>query len=215
VTQERADGGDRVGSLADDLPIEDVIEVQGDVAPRDQDAVLDPDELEHEREPSMTELDDGGTAPDRLTAGGASALLDGLDLEDIRVGETDDPIAAIEEGMVYVPPIDPPVVADPEADDGITIAAGMGVSAESEPYDESHRSEDLTAEPELAARVRDALRADSATSRLADRLVVGTRGSIAVIRGVVDDVDDGDDIVEVVSRVSGISEVVDQTELAE
>lgn len=215
MTQEREDGSGGVGPGADDLPIDDVIQLQGDVTPSDQDAILDPDELEHERQPSLTELDDGGTAPDRLTAGGASALLDGLDLDDIRIGETDDPIAAIEEGMVYVPPIDPPVVADAESDDGITIAAGMGVSAESEPYDDSHRTEDLTAEPELASRVRDALRADSATSRLADRLVIGTRGSIAVIRGVVDDVDDSDDVVEVASRVRGISEVVDQTELAE
>jgi hypothetical protein len=199
---------------AQDLPLDDVIELQGDVLPIDQDIALDPDELEHAREPSQTELDHGYTSPDREVTHGETETLDGLDLDDLREGETDDPIAATEEGLVYVPPNDPPVIADPEADDGIDVAAGMGVSAESEPYDESHRGTDLDPESELNTRIREALRADSATSSLAERLIIGTRGSTAVIRGVVDDIDDGDTIIEVVSRVRGITEVVDETEIA-
>jgi hypothetical protein len=58
---------------------------------------------------------------------------------------------------------------------------------------------------------REALRADSSTSRLADTLVIGVVGSTAVIRGVVDDLDDGDSIVDVVGRVDGIDEVRDET----
>ena len=199
---------------AEDLPLDDVIEVQGDVLPSDQDAVLDTDELEHRRTPTRTELDAGYSIPDLEYAGDASAVLESLDLEDLREGETDDPGVAAQEGLTYVPPIDPPVIADPEADDGIVPAAGMGVSAESEPYDDSHRGTDLDPESQPNVRIREALRADAQTSVLEDRLIIGTRGSVAVIRGVIDDVEDSDAILEVVSRVHGISDVIDETELA-
>jgi hypothetical protein len=197
-----------------ELPVDDVIEIQGDSVPVDQDGILDPDELEHERSATRTELDAGYTIPDREYAGGQEATLDDLDLGDLREGETDDPGVAVQEGLTYVPPIDPPVVADPEAPDGITPAAGIAVSAESEPYDGDHRGTDLDPGSELNVRIREALRADSQTSVLEDRLIVGTRGSVAVIRGVIDDVDDSDSIIEVISRVEGISDVVDETELA-
>jgi hypothetical protein len=200
--------------VAEELPIDDVIEIQGDEVPVDQDGILDPDELEHERTMTRTELDAGYTIPDREYAGGPESTLDDLDLDDLREGETDDPGVAVQEGLVYVPPIDPPVVPDPEARDGIVPAAGIGVSAESEPYDDDHRGTDLDPGSELNVRIREALRADAQTSVLEDRLVVGTRGSVAVIRGVIDDVDDSDSIIEVVSRVNGISDVLDQTELA-
>ena len=201
--------------VVEELPIEDVIQIQGDELPADQDGILDPDELEHERTATLTELDAGYTSPDREYARGPESTLDDLDLEDLRDGETDDPGVAAQEGLTYVPPIDPPVVADPEAPDGIVPGAGIAVSAESEPYDDSHRGTDLDPESESNLRIREALRADAQTSVLVDRLIVGTRGSVAVIRGVVDDIDDSDSIVEVVSRVKGISDVIDETELAE
>jgi hypothetical protein len=169
----------------DELPLDDVIEIQGDSVPVDQDGILDPDELEHERSATRTELDAGYTIPDRAYAGGQESTLDDLDLDDLRDGETDDPGVASQEGLTYIPPTDPPAVSDEEA-------VGSDVNV----------------------RIREALRADSQTSVLEDRLIVGTRGSVAVIRGVIDDVDDSDSIIEVVSRVRGISDVVDETELA-
>jgi hypothetical protein len=205
---------DRATDEAQDLPLDDVIEVQGDVLPGDQDAVLDTDELEHQRTPTRTELDAGYSIPDLEYAGDQAAVLESLDLEDLREGETDDPGVAAQEGLTYVPPIDPPVIADPEAEDGIVLAAGMGVSAESEPYDDSHRGTDLDPGSQPNVLIREALRADSQTSVLEDRLIIGTRGSVAVIRGVVDDVEDSDAVLEVVSRVAGISDVIDETDLA-
>jgi hypothetical protein len=200
---------------AEGLPLEDVARIQGDVPPDDQDGVLEPDEIERVRSVTRTELDHGEPSPDPTVAGGEVAALDTLDLEDLRDGETDDPIAATEEGIPYVPPIDPPLRADPEEEDGVVMAAGPAVSALSEPYDDSHRADDLTAEPELAHRVREALRADAATTNLVDRLVVGTRGSTVVVRGIVDGIEDTDAIMEVVERVDGVENVVDQTEVAE
>lgn len=206
--------GEGSGDDALDLPVDDVIEIRGDVPPSDQDAILDTDELEHERTPTRTELDGGYTIPDLEYAGGEAAVLDALDLDDLREGETDDPGVAAQEGLAYVPPIDPPVVADVEAADGVVPGAGIAISAESDPYDDSHRGTDLDPESQPNIRIREALRADSQTTVLEDRLIVGTRGSVAVIRGVIDDVEDSDAIIEVVSRVEGISDVVDETELA-
>jgi len=195
-------------------PFEDeLLALQGDEPPRDQDAVVDPDEIEESDEPTMTELDRleaRGSDPDRNVL----ASLEGLAADELRPGETDDPDVATEEGLAWVPPTDPPVIADREEADGIVVAAGLGSSALDEPYDDDHRSGDLSDESDLTARVREALRADAATSGYADRILVATIGRTAILRGVVDDLDDGDDLVAVVERVRGIDSVVDETEVA-
>lgn len=195
--------------------IEEIQALQGEEMPIDQDALLEPHEIEARRTPTQTELDRGEPSPDRETAAGPEATLDGLALDRLREGETDDPDVATEEGLTWVPPMDPPVRPDEDEAEGLVVAAGTGTSALDEPYDRHHRSGELPDEPELTARVREALRADSATSELADRLAIVTRGSTAVIRGQVADVDESDAIVEVAGRVTGIDEVVDETELPE
>ena len=45
--------------------------------------------------------------------------------------------------------------------------------------------------------------------------MIGTRGSTAVVRGIVDDVDDSDTIVAVIESVDGIEEVIDETDLVD
>ncbi len=194
--------------------LEEIQALQGEELPIDQDAVLQPDEFERRREPTQTELDRGATAPDLELAHGDAAMLDGLALEDLREGETDDPTVATEEGLSYVPPIDPPVRTDAEEPGGFEVAAGMAVSAQSDPYDRDHRGAELSSEGDLTARIRDALEADSATSGLADRLIIGTRGSTAVVRGTVDGIEDTDTIAAVIKRVAGIDEVIDETDIA-
>ena len=195
-------------------PLEDeVLALQGAEPPRDQDAVVDPDEIEETDEPTMTELDRleaTGSDPDR----GVLASLEGLAADELRPGETDDPDVASEEGLAWIPPTDPPVIADPEEEDGIVVAAGFGSSALDESYDDDHRSADLSNESDLTARVREAIRADAATSGYADQILVATIGRTAILRGVVDDLTDGDDLVAVVERVRGIDSVVDETEVA-
>ena len=172
--------------------------LEGEEMPADQDAVLDPDEIEGRRVPTQTEFDrldpDGRLEADADEIEGLAGGLDG----ELREGETDDPEVAAEEGLSWVPPIDPPVVA-----------AGTGVSALDESYDSP--GELNTEEGDLNERIREALRADSATSRLADELVIAVVGATAIIRGVVDDDEDGDAIVAVVERVPGIDDVLDET----
>jgi hypothetical protein len=191
--------------------VEQVQALQGEELPADQDAVLEPDDFEARRQPTLTEVDHGAPPPggdDRSTIGS----LDGLAIDDLREGETDDPIAATEEGLTYVPPVDPPTIAsdDPQ---GIDVAAGTGVSGSTEPFDASHHSEGLPGDLEMTSRIREALRADAATAPYAEQLRVVTIGSRAIIRGVVDDIEDADTIVEVVDRVDGIREVTDETTL--
>jgi hypothetical protein len=190
--------------------IEGLRALEGEEMPEDQDAVLEPDEFEGRRTPTMTEFD-------RLDPVVAVDDDDGLDgfggvaAEGLREGETDDPEVAAQEGIPWVPPIDPPVVSTPWSGDPV-VAAGTGVSALDERYGVEDAGVLLSDEGEVNERIREALRADSATSRLADLLVIAVVGSTAIIRGVVDDIDDTDAIIAVVERVPGIDEVVDETE---
>lgn len=179
--------------------VEEIQSLQGEEITIDQDVFLEPDEIETRRVPTQTEVDDGAIMPDLGTAEGPAAPLDGLALDDIREGETDDPKAATEEGLAYVPPSDPPIRVDADDPEGIEVAGAMNDAGELD----------------LTARIRDALGADAATSGYADRLVIGTRGSTAVVRGIVDDVDDSDMIAAVIEGVDGVEEVIDETELAD
>lgn len=179
--------------------IEEIANLQGEEMPIDQDAVLEPDEFETRRTPSQTELDRGEPAQNSEAGDGEAESLEGLALDDLRDGETDDPDVAAEEGLTYVPPSDPPFRVDTEDPEGIEVAGAT----------------DDSTELDLTARIREALEADAATSGFADRLVIGTRGSTVVVRGIVDDIDDGDTIAAVIETVDGIEEVIDETGLAD
>lgn len=175
-------------SLPDDRPnvgsqplADEIQALQGEEMPADQDAVVSLDEIEDERERDLLEEEWGiPRSPD------------------LRAGETDDVIEAIEEGETWVPPTDPPIVpGDAEQDVDVPGSGDLD-----------------DAESDINARIREALRADAATSALADQLEIAVVGSTAIIRGVVDGLEDGDAIVEVASRVEGIEDVRDETDVA-
>jgi len=192
-------------------PLEEELRALAGEEPADeQDGALDPDEIESREELTMTELDRLET---RSSDPADLVSVDGLAAEGLRDGETDDPEVAAQEGLTWVPPTDPPFVVSDDPN-GIEVAAGLGSGALDDPYDDDHRAEDLSAESELNARIRGAIRADAATSGYADRIVIGTIGSTAILRGVIDDLNDADDLVAVVERVKGIDEVRDETEVA-
>jgi hypothetical protein len=195
--------------------LEGIQALQGEELPDDQDAVLEPHEIEGRRQPTRTELDQGDpiTGPD--DALDPAERLDGLATGGLREDETEDWGVASQEGIPWVPPTDPPIVPDRDAPDGVSVAAGLGVSADADPYDPDHRETDDVDGLDLTERIRAAIRADAATSELVDDVVIGTVGTRAVLRGTVLTIEDGDALVEVVGRVAGIDEVVDETELAE
>jgi hypothetical protein len=169
------------------------------------------DEVEDEREFNDTAQYEGESVidPNDEDALRIEDLTDG----ELREGETDDPNIAAEEGLTYVPPVDPPVIPSFDDPQGIEIAAGFGSTGDDEPFDEDHESELLPLGDDMDERVREALRADAATSMYADFLVIGSRGRTVVVRGEVDDIDDTDNITDVIGRVRGVDDVIDELEV--
>jgi hypothetical protein len=194
---------------AGDLDADTLRQLLGEVPPDRQDAVFDIDEVDTDRVMTDTELYLGESGPigvDRTVGAGALELLEDADL---RSDETSDPTLAAEEGLAWIPPVDPPVVPA-DTPEGLVVAAGFGSSARDVPYDADHQTDLLPAEDEFTDRVRDALRADAATSRYADALQVTTDGGTVWLRGVIDDIDDDDTVVAVVESVPGVRDVVNE-----
>jgi hypothetical protein len=178
-----------------------------------QDPTIDEGEVDEAGGITDTEVYEGELEATGGLGGADTEALESLTAIELRAGETDNPDVAAEEGETWVPPVDPPVVADADSPDGLTVAAGFGSTAFDEPFDADHHGTLLPADDEVSARVREALLADSRTSRLAGSLRVESSGGIVTVRGVVDDLEDGELIEEVASLVSGVTEVREETEV--
>ncbi|HWQ12636.1 MAG TPA: BON domain-containing protein [Roseiflexaceae bacterium] len=192
-------------------PEDKLRQLMGDRAPEDQSAIFDADDVN-----DLGELTSTGVYEAELAAGVDDDLPgnddDNLELLtelELREGETEDPMEAVEEGMAYIPPTDPPTVPG----GGYTaaeVASGLSLTAREEPYDADHHGDFLPADDEISARVREALRADASTAHFAHRIRVETRGGVVVLRGLVDDLDDGDNALAVAEYAAGVVEVVDE-----
>lgn len=183
--------------------------------PGDQVAYRRQGEVDHLGELTSTDIYHGeleAGVHDDLPGGDEADNLELRTELELRDGETADAGVAAEEGMTYVPPTDPPVVPS-DSPEGAEVAAGFGATALDDPYDQDHRAQTTSDEDSMAALVRDALRADAATSRYADSVAIGTRGGTVALRGTVDDIDDTDSLTEVAGRVSGVTEVIDELEV--
>jgi hypothetical protein len=197
------------------LPAEDVAQLAGIRADVDQTAVASSDELDRLGTMTDTRVLEGdlearppdSDQPDEPDAANIESLLE----TELRDGETDDPGEAAEEGLTYVPPVDPPVVL---GEGGMPdIAAGFGTSADDEPFDADHHDAALFGDDERTERIREALLSHAATSGLVDRLSFDTVGSRVVVAGTLDDLDDEDEVLEVISGVDGVSDVVNRIEI--
>jgi hypothetical protein len=201
-----------------DPEIADVLrELSGEEPPEDQDAVVRLDEI--------AEPDEGLTGTER-ELGYAEAGVDptggiGQDVVSVETiiereansDETTDPYVASDEGVPWVPPVDPVVVPDERDPEGLRVAAGIGISALDEPYDADHHGELLPAEDEVTARVREALSADALTTAYADKLQIDTEGRVVTLRGTVADLDDLEAVLAVAAIADGITEVRDELEV--
>jgi hypothetical protein len=187
-------------------------EMAGERLPADQGAVFDADDIGDLGELTRKDVDE-----DQLIAEDADRPEDPENIElltelELRAEETDDAMEAVEEGLSYVPPIDPPV--EPGGGyAGAEVASGFGVSALDEPYDEDHHSDFTSSDDEISARVREALRADSSTTAYADRLAIESRSGVVTLRGVVADLVDSDNLLAVAEYVEGVDEVVDELQV--
>lgn len=186
-------------------------QLRGDRAPEDQGALPDADDIEDLGAFTSTakyqgELEAG---VDDDLPGSDDENLELLTELELRDGETDDVMEAVEEGMTYVPPSDPPTIPS-DSYEGAEVASGLGNTSLEAPYDADHHSGFMPSDDEMSARVREALRADASTAHMFDGIAVETRGGVVVLRGAVDDLDDSDNAVAVAEHVAGVTEVVDE-----
>jgi hypothetical protein len=194
-------------------PIEDELrQLAGYRSANDQGEFPAADELDDLGQITSTDVYEGqleaGTADD-LPSDPDSENLEMLTELELRAGETDDPMEAVEEGFTYVPPIDPPV--EPGGGyENAEIASGLGLSALDEEYDQDHHDSFLSDDDEISARVREALRADSSTSQYAGKIAISARGGVVTLRGRVADLVDSDNLLAVAEYVEGVDEVVDE-----
>ena len=173
-------------------------------------AYIDATDIEQTQGMTLTDLYEGDTDVNQERTEPLEDL-DMLESSELREGETDDPMVAIEEGLSYVPPIDPPIVPDIDDPESIQIASGTRI--QSDPQDEADEDDDTqaSAEDDMSARVRRVIRSDASTSHLADRIRIVTENNIVVLRGEVDDLDDTDNLVAVVSEMPDDEAVRDET----
>jgi hypothetical protein len=197
------------------LPAEDVAQLAGIRPDADQSAVAWTDEVDRLGTMTDTRILEGdlearppdGDQPDEPDAENIEMLTE----TELRDGETDDPGEAAEEGLTYVPPVDPPVVM---GEGGMPeMAAGFGTTADDEPFDADHHDAAMYSEDERTERVREALLSHAATSGLVDRLSLETVGSRVVVAGTLEDLDDEDQVLEVISEVDGITDIVNRIEI--
>ncbi len=148
---------------------------------------------------------------------GSPIPKDGLEVPDVPGAEletddaTTDPWEAIDDGKIYYPPEDPPVVPSLQLRD-VDIASGFATSADDAPLDEYDDPERFdVGDLQIASNVREALRLHSSTSDL--DIAVQVRDGVVVLRGRVNSWDDIDRVEDIASEVEGVEEVREQLTL--
>jgi hypothetical protein len=212
MTRPSSDPSTNVPLNPPDVPTEEKIrQLEGERPVEDQAAYIDISDTDDLGTITPTEIYEGelaaGVNDDLPNDPEQIELLTELEM---REGETDDPMEAIEEGFTYVPPTDPPTVPSDNYD-GAEVASGFGGSSLEEPYDANHHDEFAPDDDEMTTRVREALLADSSTTAYAHRIAIAVRNNIVTIRGVVDDLTDAENLQAVAGYVAGVEDVVDET----
>lgn len=129
-------------------------------------------------------------------------------------GQTYNPEEAEEQGLVYTPPSDPPVMPSDDLQ-GAEVAAGFAPSMEeSDPDVEDLPEEVDDNDLDLEEDIDEALRVNSETSHLTD-IEVSVRDGVAIIRGTVPTSDDVGRAARVISELDGIRDVRSFVEVAE
>lgn len=120
---------------------------------------------------------------------------------------TDDPIAAVEEGIPYMPPTDP-VVRPANHEDQLEVTGGLGTTSMDEFPDQLGTTSFGNAPPgdeDIRSQVLEALHADAATTDL--EIHVTVRNRVVHLRGHVPTLDDAESAEEVAGRIPTVREV--------
>lgn len=128
-------------------------------------------------------------------------------------GSTDDVQLAMEQGLVYTPPTDPPVVPsdDPQ---GVEIATGFASSIEDEPEVENLPASVDDNDSDAEDDIRKALHYNSETTHL-DHVRVYVRNGVAYLRGRVLDEADSDIVAEFVRDLEAVDEIRNEIEVVD
>jgi hypothetical protein len=129
-------------------------------------------------------------------------------------GSTDNVQLAMDQGLVYTPPTDPPVIPSDDLQ-GAEIATGFASSIEESDLD----IEDLPVrvddnDSDLEEDIRMALRQNSETTHLED-VRVYVRNGIVYLRGTVLDEDDITIVDEFVRDIDAVKDIRNELEVAE
>jgi hypothetical protein len=194
-----------MSDLSDNMELEEQLrEMAGYRSEDDQGlGVISASELDTVGNPTVTDIYqmDNDERRDMVDPEDASDdSLDDLTSANLRDGETDDVMEAIEGGLTYVPPIDPPLQSNHDTPDEIAVVNGFALDADEE------GNETVAS---LAKQVHVHLLHDAGTSQVAHRVRVReTSPGIIHLHGEIDDLTDEDLIIGVAEDVEGIEEVV-------
>jgi len=126
-------------------------------------------------------------------------------------GSTDNVQLAMDQGLVYTPPTDPPVVPS-DGSQGIEMAAGFGSSIEDE-FETQGLPESLDdVDSDVENDLRRALRHNSETTHM-DDIRIYVRNGIAYLRGTVDDDEDSDIVEEFIRDLDVVEDVQNELEV--
>jgi hypothetical protein len=129
-------------------------------------------------------------------------------------GSTDDPYVAQEQGLVYDPPSDPPVLPSDDRQ-GVRIATGFASSMEeSNPDVEDLPAEVDNQDSDLAEDIIESLRNNSETSHLRHIRVL-VRNGIVGLTGTVFSDDDIGIVEEQIRDLDGVVDVINELEVAD
>lgn len=129
-------------------------------------------------------------------------------------GSTYDPDEAEEQGLVYTPPHDPPVIPS-DRPEGIEIGIGFAQSMEESNPDEevlpAHvDNNDLDLEDDIIT----ALRYNSETTNLSGDIQVRVRNGIVRLYGTVSDLQDSNIVEDIIRDIDGVVDVINNLDVA-
>ena len=130
-------------------------------------------------------------------------------------GHTYDIGLALDQGLTYTPPTDPPVLPSADDREGLDIAAGFGLSMEDSDPDVEMLPERIDDNDlDLEDDVYEAIRFNSETQNLTDVRVRAANGVVALF-GTVPDDQDLERLVELIADLDGVQEVLNHLTVEE
>jgi hypothetical protein len=177
---------------------------------------------EHSDRPIQRQEEEGSAdreGPSTIIVSGDTEWDDEAATEEIMgsqrgTGRTYQPQKAVEEGLSYTPPRDPPTVPSEEDGQGSEMAAGFAPSMEEADPDAQILPDRIDrADLEIQEDVGLALRYNSETSHLTDLSVLVNRGAVSLY-GTVPGEDDIAQVYAIVSDLRGVVEVISHLEVA-